>query len=388
MSKLSVFVSSTCYDLKSLREHLAQGIKELGHEPVMSELTGFPVDPNSDTVTTCKLAVREKADVFVLIIGGRYGYTVPAANKSVTNLEYGEAKRKGVDVYVFVDAKVWEAISMYRDNPGGNFASVVDNVKIFQFIEELKAAGGWIYRFSRTEEILDTLSIQMSIRYRRLLGFARENRMPIPTIFNGAPSRAIDIYIHREPFWEFELTHVLLGECLRFVEQRMSDLDKGLYVKRNTRLSPAESFDFLQMALADVQQAVEAMKKAIGEIYEGWGPAGFPGDPLIIKKGCDDLYRVALGLLEWEADFRFTRPTDEFLEIFRMMSGWTENFWEQIQMANQKIGEVVQQKPTGGSIEINMTLSSPRNIDAICEAIEQLKHNADLMARIGSNSRL
>lgn len=67
MHPLSVFVSSTCYDLKSLREHLRSEVESWGHDPVLSEYPSFPVSPELSTVENCKRVVRERADLLVLI---------------------------------------------------------------------------------------------------------------------------------------------------------------------------------------------------------------------------------------------------------------------------------------------------------------------------------
>lgn len=83
----AVFVSSTCYDLKQVRADLKAFIESLGLEPVISEYDAFPVDPNVTTVENCLRVVDAKADIFVLIVGGRYG-AVQDKGKSVTNLEY------------------------------------------------------------------------------------------------------------------------------------------------------------------------------------------------------------------------------------------------------------------------------------------------------------
>ena len=37
MSKTRIFLSSTCYDLAAVREHLRECILSLGHEPLLSE---------------------------------------------------------------------------------------------------------------------------------------------------------------------------------------------------------------------------------------------------------------------------------------------------------------------------------------------------------------
>jgi hypothetical protein len=65
---------------------MKQFIEGLGLDPVLSEHASFPVNPDVGTVDNCLEVVEAKADIFVLIVGGRYG---PAAetDKSVTNLE-------------------------------------------------------------------------------------------------------------------------------------------------------------------------------------------------------------------------------------------------------------------------------------------------------------
>lgn len=82
-------VSSTFYDLRQIRADLAQFItNELGYVPLLSELPPFPVDPDLDTVANCRARVERDADIFVLVIGGRYGSIDDKTDKSITNLEF------------------------------------------------------------------------------------------------------------------------------------------------------------------------------------------------------------------------------------------------------------------------------------------------------------
>ena len=83
-----VFVSSTCYDLKQVREDLKDFFEEnYGFQTMLSEFDSFPIDPCKGTFENCIENVDKAADVFVLIIGNRYGY-VMESGKSITNLEY------------------------------------------------------------------------------------------------------------------------------------------------------------------------------------------------------------------------------------------------------------------------------------------------------------
>ncbi len=104
--KPTVFISSTCYDLKQIRDDLKNIIeKDLGLEALLSEYKSFPLDPSLGTVENCLRAVQERADILVLIVGTRYG-AITDSGKSVTNLEYLRAKEKGIPIYAFVDRKI------------------------------------------------------------------------------------------------------------------------------------------------------------------------------------------------------------------------------------------------------------------------------------------
>jgi hypothetical protein len=72
MARPRIFVSSTYYDLKYLRSSLVNFIEMLGYEPVLSEKGNIAFAPGSTLDKSC---YREAAasDIFVLIIGGRYG---------------------------------------------------------------------------------------------------------------------------------------------------------------------------------------------------------------------------------------------------------------------------------------------------------------------------
>lgn len=127
----SVFVSSTCFDLSQVRLDLKRFIERFGYEAVISEHPAFPVNPQVGTIMNCVSAVRDRADLFVLIVGGRYG-TPTEGGRSVTNLEYLEARAKGIPIYVFVLEAVLNTLKVWQGSPEADFASVVDDRKVFR----------------------------------------------------------------------------------------------------------------------------------------------------------------------------------------------------------------------------------------------------------------
>ena len=72
MAKPRIFVSSTYYDLKHLRSSLEDFIESLGYEPILSEKGDISFTPDTPLDDSCYREARN-ADIFILIIGGRYG---------------------------------------------------------------------------------------------------------------------------------------------------------------------------------------------------------------------------------------------------------------------------------------------------------------------------
>lgn len=97
----------------------------MGHIPVLSESPNFPINPNTNTIENCIENVNKFADIFVLIIGNRYGSQVESG-KSITNLEYLTAKNKGIPIYVFIAQQILSLLPVYRQNRSANYDGIVD----------------------------------------------------------------------------------------------------------------------------------------------------------------------------------------------------------------------------------------------------------------------
>ena len=80
----AVFVSSTYTDLKEERQAAVEAILTAGHIPAGMEL--FTAGDESQ-MTVIKRWIDE-SDVFLLILGGRYGSIEANSKKSYVHLEY------------------------------------------------------------------------------------------------------------------------------------------------------------------------------------------------------------------------------------------------------------------------------------------------------------
>ena len=85
----------------------------------MSEHDSFPIDPDRTTVENSRRNVRENADIYVMVVGARYGSIDAEADKSVTNLEFVEARARGVPAYGLCQQGRPRAVAGVEGEPPG-----------------------------------------------------------------------------------------------------------------------------------------------------------------------------------------------------------------------------------------------------------------------------
>jgi hypothetical protein len=96
--KLQVFISSTYTDLKDERQAAVEAILDAGHIPAGMEL--FKAG-NETQLKTIKRWIDE-SDVYLLVLGGRYGSIEQESGKSYTHVEYEYAAKKGKAIFSVV----------------------------------------------------------------------------------------------------------------------------------------------------------------------------------------------------------------------------------------------------------------------------------------------
>lgn len=144
MATPRIFISSTCYDLKYIRENLKYFIKTLGYEPILSEDGDVYYNPSLHTHDAC-LSEVSSCQMMVLIIGGRYGGEFKESEKSITNHEYQAAISQKIPIFALVESSVLNEHHVYGDNkknPDVNENKIsypsTNDTRIFSFIDEVR----------------------------------------------------------------------------------------------------------------------------------------------------------------------------------------------------------------------------------------------------------
>lgn len=96
--KYQIFISSTYTDLQEERQAAVQAILDAGHIPAGMEL--FKAGNVSQLQTIYRWI--DESDIYLLILGGRYGSIEPDSQKGYTQLEYEYAVNQGIPVFSIV----------------------------------------------------------------------------------------------------------------------------------------------------------------------------------------------------------------------------------------------------------------------------------------------
>lgn len=180
--KLQVFVSSTFTDLIEERQAAVSAILKAGHIPAGMELFTAADRSQMDIIKNW----IDESDVYMLILGGRYGSIEPTTGKSYTELEYDYAVEQGKALFAVVikeealEKKVKEygtdflerdepkSLSEFKKKVLSNISSFFEDVKdirlcVHESLSDFSAnrkLKGWV----SAEEIIDTHDLAEEIK--------------------------------------------------------------------------------------------------------------------------------------------------------------------------------------------------------------------------------
>ncbi|HLL75310.1 MAG TPA: DUF4062 domain-containing protein [Pyrinomonadaceae bacterium] len=168
-----VFISSTFYDLRQVREDIERFVRELGYEPVRNETGNIPYGKEERPEAYAYREV-ELCDIVISIIGGRFGTESQQDQPySISQKELRTALDRGIQVFIFIDKNVLAEFSTYQLNKNNESTKYryVDNVKIYQFIEEIHKLprNNPIAPFETSADIVKYLRLQWAGLFQRFL---------------------------------------------------------------------------------------------------------------------------------------------------------------------------------------------------------------------------
>jgi len=200
--KLQVFVSSTYTDLKEERQAAVEAILDAGHIPAGMELFQAGNESQLDTIKKW----IDDSDVYMLILGGRYGSIEPKSGNNYTQIEYEYAIDKRIPIFAVVltesflhkkaseigeksvfETKNIEFYEQFKKLVMSKMVKTIDDIKdvklavygtLISFLDQYKL-GGWV-RYNKavnSTEMTADLSHEVSAITKMLEETKSENIM-------------------------------------------------------------------------------------------------------------------------------------------------------------------------------------------------------------------
>lgn len=345
MAKVNIFVSSTCYDLSQIRNDIKQCIIDLGHTPILSEQKDFPIDPQLSSTENCINAVKNEADIFVLIIGNKYG-SVLKSGQSITNTEFLTAVNKGIPIYTFALKQMTTLLPMWERNPDADFSHVVDNNKVFEFLADVrKERGLWNFEFEKAQDITDILKVQLSNLFHDALK-ARQMIFSSDTneLYSKISISALNILLRKEEYFEIRFfLQTMKDEILKYKDLK-NDYIYSVRLKSENRISSlSQLIEWIQFKLGQAQNYIDSLNNLTEAFNFFYAEPGNPSD-------IEGLYYVARSyaktygsLLEWGIAVKSTIVPEDFERLLSVFAELPTEAIEQIERYPTNALEIIEE---------------------------------------------
>ena len=366
------------YDLADLRVGLQQFIEGLGWKAVLAERGSFSVDTNETTVENSLRNVRENTDVFVMVVGARYGSIDPDRDKSVTNLEFLEARARRWPIYVFVEAGVLAQLEVWRDNPEADFSRIVDTTRVFEFVDSFYGTGNlWTFPFSTAVEIVETLRTQFAYLVREALG-VRQLAQGKDRLLQELDGEALMLALRRDEHWEAKLFATVLEAGLDRLEPMRREIEHEL--KR-----PGATFVDLESLAPWAQDRIHELE-GLGEtadaivsayLAQAFGDDDVPSEPLEIAAAARRLVQVWEDTAQWTLSCRSVRvdsPARGFVNaLSRSNANMLDEIWEFGHTINARIDQAIEVHTGDEDETVDIILTLTADLDEFHEESARLR---------------
>lgn len=368
MAGVNIFISSTCYDLSQVRQDLCDFISGLGHTPIMSEKNDFPIDTNLDNWENCLNAVKKHADIFVLIIGNKYG-SVGETGKSITNTEYLTAVQKGIPIYTFSLKQMTTLLPMWEHNPDADYSYAVDNPKIFEFLADVrKKSGRWNFEFESVQDIKDTLHKQLSILFQKSLELRKRIvSSPYEDLYGKISSKALNIIMQKEEGYDVKFFMQVMQDGIMECRDLKNDYKYSIILKPlHERRNLNDFFFWLDRKVDEMLSYIDSLHNLSDAFKAFYKENSDESDLRGLHYVASTYVEFYANLLKWGASVKGMVVPKECKHLMEILSGMPLSIIEEMEkypIESMKKIDVCIEKSKIGTIEKGDMIQFPFKID-------------------------
>ena len=377
---LTLFISSTCYDLSQIRRDLKSIYDSVGIRVLISDEVDFPVLPGEDRFETCFKNIIE-SDIFILIIGKRSGF-ITDNGKSVTNNELMVAVEKNIPIYCFIDKSIIPLFDVYKENKDIKIPGI-DNNKLLDFaIGVYTNSRIWSYAYESFSDIHKVLSKQLPIvlgeglRIRKKALFANSEIEQL-----GVSSKATKIIIQKPSHWEHVLFSQLLDDQIdKYMEIRL-DREIGFGLDSQEYKFGLDAVNWIRGQSGVIQSIIAPINVLFSEEMQvaAFGPPGKPGDYKRIIYLANSLGKVYKRSIDWSISVRSVVTHEELEKSKILLSKFADgiifSFEKFVVSLSAGLQAALNDISSGKNDEINLCWKLTME-EGLAEEFNQEYHNA------------
>lgn len=385
-ANINIFVSSTCYDLSQIRKNLRDSISGWGHNPILSEQNDFPIDPQIDNWENCINAVKNYADIFVLIIGEKYGST-GEAGKSITNTEYLTAVQKGIPIYTFTSKRMVTLLDAWKLNPSAKLSNDVDNNKVFEFIDDIRSKSGrWNFVYESAQDIIDTLRKQLSILFRNSLELRKKIvTSPYKDLYSKISNKALNVIMKKEESFDIKFFMQVMLDGINDCRDYKNDYQYSIILNPlQERRNYDDFFNWIDRKLDELESYIDSIHKLSDAFKVFYKENDEDSDLRGLHYVARTYVEFYVKLLKWGTSVKGMIVPDECKKVMVVLSDIPSsivNEMEKYPMEAMKKIPICIEKLKKGTIEKDDLIQFPFDIDIPQRLISQYKQELDELER-------
>lgn len=172
VKKIQVFISSTYSDLKPERQSAVDAILKAGHIPAGMELFASGDESQLETIKRW----IDTSDIFMLILGSRYGSIEPKSKKSYVEVEYDYAVGIGKPFFAIVISE--KAIDAKVKVHGKDVIEQENSTKLKRFREKVLSKTSTFFDEPKDIKLAVFESIASLEKKHKIEGWVRSGELP------------------------------------------------------------------------------------------------------------------------------------------------------------------------------------------------------------------
>jgi hypothetical protein len=271
-------------------------------------------------------------------------------------------------------------LPIWKANKSGDYSSVVDNPKIFEFVAEIKADGRqWIYTYETVQDIKMTLKNQLRLVFADGLRFKAITSDPRNKVLNyNLPAGAARMVIEKPAFWEYKFLAYVMRDEFDKLQKRKWDLKYGIFDGSTYNRTPQELIDDILERFSEIGKLVSIFDVLINTaIHEAIGEPGVPSDLEMMIYTAKRIAALYERLVNWSLYFKALHADDLFTPLLNLLYEFPKQALNELDKFVDEMYDQITSLPdvddgVAHRIKLHVTLNES-NTDAVNAEIQRIQ---------------